>query len=324
MKIRAAFWAAALAAGLPGQSGAAAPSVPSASQHATTAEIPFDPPLDSKVRYRWEKTEQRDGKTEMSWSVDDFQFEQIDSGYRLIVTPVNSGSNETDPRKLAMMQRLDELTRRPFVLRLNDSGEIEELEDADFYWSTIYTVLREEIGKGAEGKDDLGLREVLENVLAMFQRMPADARQALLTESIQPVVEFADTHTEIGNPLISAVATPSPYGATINRDVTISLQKVTNGRAFLTIISSIPRAELDKLMQAFLKQLTALPVDKRKEAERVTASFEGFRHDTRSDYEVSVDDGLLERFLSTETIEVSGEGKQSRKVTTRSLARVAN
>jgi len=317
--------AVAVAMALPAQSGAAAPSVPAASsEQAASAEIPFDPPLDSKVRYRWEKTEQRDGKTDMSWSVDDFQFDQIESGYRLTVTPVSSGSNESDPRKLAMMKRLDDLTRQPFVLRLNEGGEIENLENADLYWSRIYDVLQEEIGKDAEIKKDPAFRELMENVLGMFRNMPAEAKQALLVESIQPAVEFANTHTEVGKPLTSSVPTPSLYGEVINREVAIRLRKVAAGTAFLTISSTIPRAELDKLMRAFLKQLTALPADKRQEAQKAMASFEGFRHDTNSDYEVSVDDGLLERFQSTETIEVSDKDKQSRKVTTRSLARIDN
>jgi hypothetical protein len=329
MKIGSTYLAVAMVVSLLGQPAAAAPSAAAVTspQQAVSADIPFDPPLDSEVRYRWEKTEQRNGATEMSWSVDDYRFEQSDSGFRLTVTPVSSGSNETDPTKLAMVKRLDELTRRPFVLRLNESGEIEELEDADFYWATIFRVLKEEIAKQSSNKQsskekDAGLQQVMQNVFDMFQRMPAEARQALLTEEVQPIVEFSDTHTEVGKPLATAIETPSPYGGTINREVVISLNKVRAAKAYLTISSTIPRAELDKLMQTFLKQLTALPANKRKEAETVMASLEGFRHDTISDYEVSTEDGLLERFHSTQTIEVSDKGQEGRKITTRSMSRI--
>lgn len=323
MRFRSAMLAAALAVGLLNGLAIAAPTVPNPSSQAqTSADIPFDPPLESKLRYRWEKTEQRDGKSEMAWSVDDFQFEQVDDGYRLTVTPVSSGSNETDPAKLAIMKRLEELTRRPFVLRLNADGQIEQLEDADFYWSTINQVFRDEIARLTKAEKDPAFREVMENVRGMFERMPAETRLTLLTESIHPALEFANTHTEVGKPIKSTVESPSAYGGTINREVTISLNRVADATAYLTIGSTVPRAELDKLMQLFLKQLTALPADKRSEAEQAMASFDKFRHDTLSDYQVSVEDGLLERFNSRETVEVAVGKETSTKITTRSLTRI--
>ena len=180
-------------------------------------------------------------------------------------------------------------------------------------------MLREEVAKtaGDESKDEF--RQVMEDVLGMFERMPHEARQALMTEEFQPVVEFANTETEVGKPIKASIATASPWGGTINRDVTISLAKVESSKAYLTLTSSIPRAELDKLMKSFVSQMTALPPDKRKEAEAALVGFQGFRHDTLSDYQVSVDDGLLDRFQSTETIEVSDKDKKVRKITTRSM-----
>ena len=274
------------------------------------------------MRYRWEKSVQSDGKTDMSWAVYDYLFEETDSGYRLTVTPVSSGSNETDPTKLALMKRIEELTSKPFVLRLNESGEIEEVVEADKYWSTTFAVLKEEIAKQATTKKDPMIGQLMQNVLGMFEKMPPESRQAIMTEEVQPAVEFADTHTEVGKPLATSVETSSPYGGAISRDVTISLAKVADAKAYLTISSTIPKAELVKLTQSFLKQLTTLPADKRKEAEQGMASLEGFRHDTLSDYQVSVEDGLLEQFHSTETVEVADKDKQRRKVTTRSMTRI--
>lgn len=323
MRVRWALFALYLAVGFIPQSVVAAPAVPDQSpQAAQSADIPFDPPLDAKVRYRWEQSVERDGKTDMLWSVFDYEFEPIETGYRLTVTPVNSGSNETNPTMIAIMKRIEELTRRPFVLKLNPSGEIEEVVEADKYWSTIFKVMKEEIAKEAATKKDPLFGQVTANMLGMLEKMPADARKALMTEEVQPVVEFADTHTEVGSPIASSIDTPSPFGGVLKRDVTISLAKVADSKAYLTIRSSIPRAELDKLMQAFIKQLTVLPDTKRSEAEKGLTSLKDFRHDTLSDYQVSVEDGLLERFHSTETVIVSDGDKQKVRVTTRTMTQM--
>jgi hypothetical protein len=322
MKYRFALVAAAFAAALSGPS-VAAPAVPAGSHKAAVvAEIPFDPPLGDKVRYRWEKSVLKDGKTDLNWSVDDYLFEQFENGFRLTVTPVSSGSNESDPLKLALMKRLEELTRRPFVLRISEIGEIESLEDADFYWETIFQAIKEEIAKDSAKKQDAAMHAVMENVLGIFQRMPPEARQALLTESIQPAIEFANTRTEVGKPVISSVETPSPFGGILKRDVTISLAKVADGRAFLALDSVVPRAELDRLVQAFLKQLTSMPAERRSEGENAIASLKRFQHETKSEYEVSLDDGLLLDFQSSEVVEVNDKNSETRKVTTRRLTRI--
>jgi hypothetical protein len=320
MKFPTAFFAVAMYLSGP---SLAAPAVPAPiAQAKASAEIPFDPPADAKVRYRWEKSVLDDGKTSLSWSIDDYQFEQTDDGYRLTVTPVSAGSNETDPRKLAIMNRLDELTKRPFVLLLNNLGEIERLEDADYYWNTIFQVLKEELAKAVAAKKDAAFPGVLESVLSMFQKMPAEARQGLLTESVQPVVEFANTSTEVGKPLTASIETASPFGGKLNRDIAINLKRVDDDHAFLTLTSQVPRAELEKLMQSFLTQLTSLPADKRKEGEKAMAAFKDFKHDTQSDYEVSMVDGLLVDFSSTEVVQVNDEQSEKRKVTIRRLTRI--
>ena len=124
------FWLAAAMVAMPILPVTAAPTVPAAQQEAVTALIPFDPPLDATLRYRWEKSIQKDGKTDLNWIVYDCRFEKSGDGYRLTVNPVSSGSNETDPAKIAMMKRIEELTRRPFILRLDGEGVIKEVEDA--------------------------------------------------------------------------------------------------------------------------------------------------------------------------------------------------
>ena len=301
----------------------AAPAVPvAAPQPSTTVQILFDPPLDTVIRYRSEKTVQKDGKTDMSWSVSDYRFEETEQGYRLTVTPVSFGSNETDPARLAIMKRIDELTRRPFVLRLDADGAIEKLEDADFYWSTIFKVLKEELAKGDSKAPNENAKKMIRQVLSVFENMPKESRLALLTEDVQPLVEFANTEFDTNEPISASVETASPFGGILNREVTISVRKVEGPIASLSIRTSIPRAELLKLVESMLSKFEAFPPERRAEAEAGIAGLEGFRSDTAADYDVSVEDGMLERFRSTETIEVSDKAEKRLKVTTQSMDRI--
>lgn len=320
MKLLRTCIGAAYALAMVMQPAIAAPTVPAETpQQLQTVQIPFDPPLDAALRYRWEKTVQKDGETDMAWSVSDFLFEEAENGYRLTVTPVSSGSNETDPAKLAFLKRLEDLTRRPFVLRLDENGSIEELEDADFYWSTIFRVMREELGKN-DGKplDEKG-KQLLEDVIRTFEGIPAENRLALLTEEVQPMLEFGNVEIDSGEPIAATVETPSPFGGVLNRDLTISLKGVERGIASLSLRSSISREELAKLMQGMLAKFETLPEEKRAEAMEAVAAFKNFRHETAADYDVSVEDGVLTRFRSVETVEVSDKSGSTRKVTTQTL-----
>lgn len=286
------------------------------------ANIPFDPPLDAALRYRWEKTVRKNDETRMSWAVSEFRFEPRDRGYRLTITPVSSGSNERDPDRLAMEKRLEKLLNFPFVLHLDESGSIEQLEEGERYWSTIVQAMRDEFDR-IGGKSELpSYRETLKAVMGLYEKMPGQARLALLTESIQPALEFGGTETQIGKPIVTTIEGASPFGGKLKRNVAISLTKVVDRKAFLSIQSTLPRSELDALSAGMMASLVKLPAEKQAEMKRGMASLESFRHETGSDYQVSVDDGMLDKFLSTETIEVSDKGKKQVRITTRSLDRV--
>lgn len=298
----------------------ATPAAPAShSQQAQIASVPFIPPLDAPLRYRWEKTVEKDGKTTMQWSISDFQFAENDTGYRLTITPVSSGSNETDPDRLALEKKLEGLLNLPFVLRLDDSGTIEQLENGEKYWSTIMTVLREELVRMSSEAGSDAARQAVTAVMEMFEKMPADARLALLTEGVQPVVEFGNTETEVGKPLRTTVEGTSPLGGTIKRDVAISLVKIIDQTAYLSVRSTIPRAELDKVTAAVVERFAQLPIDKRSELKAGLSALANFRHDTTSDYQLSLEDGMLNKFLSTEIVEVDDKAAKRRRVTTRSI-----
>ena len=96
-----------------------------------TAVIPFDPPLGEALRYRSERSLEKNGKTTLNWAVNDYTFEETEEGYRLTVTPVSGGSNETDPEAIAFVKLLSDLTRIPYVVQISPEVEIVGLDRGD-------------------------------------------------------------------------------------------------------------------------------------------------------------------------------------------------
>lgn len=300
---------------------APASTTPQAQVAGETVFIPFDPPLGEKVRYRWEQTEQEDGKLEMSWSVDDYRFEETKDGYRVTVTPVSSGSNENDPRIREFMKKLEELTSLPFVLRLNDDVEIVELERADEYWSKIMQALHDGLSKMEPKRP--GHDKMVEAVVGMFANMPADARLAKLTEPAQPLFEFAATETSIGQPILGSVESISPFGP-LKQEMAVTLTRVRDGIAHLTLRSTVPTAELKKLTAAMFDRLNngALKPEEVAKMKAELAAAKDFNSETVADYKVGVEDGMLESFHSTQTVTMSEGGKLERTIKTVSVKRL--
>lgn len=302
---------------------ATASAVPQAKPSNQEVLIPFDPPLGEPLSYRWEKTDTKDGKTVMGWSLDRFRFEEAGEGYKLTVEPVSSGSNESDPAKLQMMKRLEELTRMPFVLRLNEDAEIVELERGDEYWASILTALREALAQRKNKPSPIEDRAIA-GVIDLFEKMPAEVRLSKLTESVQPLVEFAYTETSLGAPVRAQIDSASPFGGTLKQDVVISLTKVDRGMAHLTVRMNVPREELLKVTSTMVARLQdgVLDKDQAKKLGAALAALKEFRSETVADYRISVEDGVLESFSSTRTISATEGDKKNERVTTMSLTRV--
>lgn len=283
--------------------------------------IPFDPPLGESLRYRWEQADKKDGETTLSWSIDSYRFDESEGGYRLTVEPVSSGSNEKDPAMLELAKKLDELTKLPFVLRLNDDAKIVELERGDEYWDKIIAALTDVLATMELKRP--GQDKMIEAIIGLYKSMPAETRLAKLTEPIQPLVEFAWTEPTIGEPILTTTETNSPLGL-VKQNVAITLTKVSDGFAHVTIRSSISAAELKKLTSAMFDRLNngALSAEEISKVKSQLAALENFGAETVSDYKISTEDGMLESFLSTQTISVTVDEKRDQRVKTLSVTRV--
>lgn len=298
-----------------------------AETEASIAYMPFDPPLETPLRYRWEKIVSKDGKTEVEWDISSYTFRRTEDGFSLTVMSLESGSNETDPTWLAVEERLKPLLSQPFILQLSVDGRIIGLDDADRYWNTIFRALEE--GFVEFGNDGKPLkpeeRKILVRVLSVFRDMSPEARLSLLTESIQPVLEFAET--EVGDqPLIATIESASPFGGMLEHEIRITLDRMEQDLALLSVHSSISPEGLRNLTNLVVGRLAALannPLEatERKEVEAATAAMK-IQHETGARYRVSTVSGLAHHYEATETMSVEAPGTATRKVTVRSLKRL--
>ena len=300
---------------------AAAPAVaaPKTEGAGETIVIPFDPPLDGSVKYRWQRTEERDGRTKMTWFVNEVVFEETEAGHQAEVRTVSFGSNETDPDSLRVQAKLEQLINFPFVLQLDANAEVVKLEDEDKYWAKIFQALRASLSDGAK-PDEV---KAIEATISLFQDMPPEARLAKMTEAFQPIVQFANTELTVGEPLVSEVQTASPFGGTIKQDVVITLQKVLKDVAYLTIRSTVSREEFLKVLSAFADKAVKLnPKVDPKEFNNIMGAADQLKFETVSDYQVTAADGLLQSYQETRTVVIASGDKTGRQVRTTSLTRV--
>jgi hypothetical protein len=291
----------------------AVPKEPVSASAELVAEVPFDPPLGEKLRYRSETTRTRDGKSRMSWSVADYQFDKANDGYRLTVFPTDRGSSEQDPIAAELEKRLGDLATRPYVIILAEDGEIKGIENEETYWSAMFdaadAIFAEEAPGGTPIRPEV--RQAMLAVMKAFREMPRDARLGLMTKGVRPLVEFGNIAMTSSEPLTVQLDIVSPFGGTFTRDVRITLDQIEDDVATFTIVATIPEAELKAIVKSvFGKFGDALPAGTAEEAAAEVNKLEGFAHEERETYEVSLTDGMLIRHRATKQTEAVEAGQR--------------
>lgn len=287
-----------------------------------TAVISFDPPLGEPLRYRWEQSDQRDGKTSLSWSVDDYTFEEEPDGYRLTVVPVSSGSNDTDPETIAFMKLIADLTRSPFVVHISSETEIIGVEREDEYWARILAATKDALSGKVKRPEQA---RALEGMISSFENMPKQTKRAQLTRSVQPLLDLALTETTIGEPIATEIESESPFGkGSIKRQVTISLVRVDSDFAHLTVRTTTPGPEIERITTQLLERM-GVGLNDPNDAEKRDAAMAAIRQmkfEAIANYKIGLGNGMLESYQSTEDFSVTVEGKTTTRVRTRSLTQV--
>lgn len=104
--------------------------------------IPFAPPIGEKLRYRWEKSDNKDGKARLSWEVYDASFAKAGKSYRLTITPVDDGTDgQKSAAQISFEKKLNELTKRPFVVELAEDATISGVVDEARFWGDIESAM---------------------------------------------------------------------------------------------------------------------------------------------------------------------------------------
>lgn len=299
------------------------PSSRSKGVTAETATIVFDPPLDTPIRYRSEKIEAKGTITRSNWDISRYDFAKTGDGYRMTVTVEDSGSNETDPMMLRIERKLAELIQQPYVVTLTEGGAITGIENLSVYWTKIFDAFDEEL-RSPDNSLPAEARTAFASFLGGFRSMPETTRLALMTEGLAPIVEFADTETTVGKPVHATVETDSPLGTKFQRDVYVNLDRIDGDDAVIRMHATIPPDEAKALSLAYVEKMvatlkpgTVIPKDAFAKLTIV--------HETQAEYQVSLIDGLLDSYSSTETIGVTtGEDTDARqgRITSRKIARI--
>ena len=300
---------------------AAVPAARPAEQTAT-ASLPFDPPLDRPLRYRHQKVVDKNGKKEMSWSLEDYRFAKAADGYVVTVTPVSYGFDESDPLKAAVYKKLAELISRPYVIKVDAEAVITEFVDAEAYLTAVRTAFDAALVESPPGGKPLEpeVRKFISDFMQSFFTMTPQARLAMLTQSAQPIFEFAATEWSAAEPFEAELEAASPFGD-IKRQVRVSLTQVRPDAASLSFHSTVPTAEIERIAKAAIRQFASgLPTKPTEQL--IPDAARGLRMEGHGTYDVSLSDGLVVKYRSTETVQ--GDPRGDRNVTTVSLERVGS
>lgn len=319
MRVLFRFLVLIAALAVPHFSAPAAPTTADIAPVTGPLSIPFDPPIGQKLRYRAQKSDEKDGRARLSWEIYDASFQKVGDGYQLTITPVDSGTDgEKSAAQIAFENRIKELTKRPFVVKVTEDGTISGVVDEAKLWADIEKAVAAAV---AESKDETE-RKALQFVSNMFKDMPPEARTGLLIKDLQPLVEFAAADLEEAADILPfEFETASAFNTKTTMEGTISVLGADEEVAVFSIVSRISPDSLKKMTS---EMFSKLPVDpaKRKEAEASIAALKHMRHENRSEYMVSRTDGMLLKFTANEEISVEAEGKNDHRITTKTLTRV--
>ncbi|MES2903678.1 MAG: hypothetical protein V4696_05780 [Pseudomonadota bacterium] len=281
--------------------------------------IPFTPPVGEKIRYRWQKTDSKDGKSRLSWEIYDASFEKAGKGYRLTITPIDGGTDgKKSAAQIAFEKKLKELTKRPFIVEVSEDASISSVVDEARFWGDIERAMTTTVA----GTPDQNERKAIQFVRAFFTDMSAEARTSLLIKDLQPLMEFAATDLEEAADILPfEFETTSAFNTKITMEGTVSVLGFDDDVAVFSLVS---RLSPESLRKATAELLSKLPVDweKMTEAQAAIDAVKHMRHENRNEYVVSRKDGMLLKFTSTEEVSVEAEGKTDHRITTKTLTRI--
>ena len=192
---------------------------PSSHVQARKISVPFKPPIAGPVRYRSEIVEVKGEERSTLWNVSALMFARTGDGYRLTVTPEQTGFEHPDPLKRAVMTRASDLMSKPYVVKLSETGEIIGLENEVAFWNEIFVELERAI---VAELPETGAGDTTSNPMkAAFDTMrnaSSEARLAMLTEEIVPILEAGGLELAENEAIEGKAEAAFVFGGTIEQD----------------------------------------------------------------------------------------------------------
>jgi hypothetical protein len=275
-----------------------APAPATAQQAAQRAQIPFSPPVGQKLSYRLARVDKEAGGEKRSEGQVDVSFRRARDGYAMeVVYVLGSGA-----AGFAGDPALSLLTK-PLSFRVNDGGEIVGIDNETAYWAS-FELLMAKMEQGS--KDAAAVRSAVD----MLRGLPAQSRLALLSRGVAPLLALSASELGVGETLEAEEEGQTPMGP-VPQQVRLTLDRVSEGRAHVTSVSTIPAAQLEAAMRRFVAETKAAPFEEK---------LVSIEH--RESYEVDLATGLAERYVSTKTVETESAGKRAAGVRTETIERI--
>lgn len=297
----AACWLAAAPPLTAQQAPAAVPEVAAA-----TIAIPFNPPLDEPLLYRFTVDETRNGqpiRTSLDLRV---TFSRDATGPVITVAYLLPAGMSASHPAIAVLTR-------PVSLRLGDRAEIIGMVDEDGYWAALEGIMGG-LARQAGGDDPEAAR-MMAGLLAQMRALPLESRLALITRNFSALIEFSGAEMRQGEVVEETLEGESVFGPVV-QEVSTSLTEVSASEARIQATYRLAPGQLEGIMRNLQERFGRAPPAGQAEAlNEVNVT-------RRDSFRVSLRTGLTEHHESVITFEGEIDGEQGRARKTQRLFRI--
>ena len=276
--------------------------------------LPFAPPLGRPIRYRTRKEVVKPSRTTAVWTISELTFSRREGGFRAHVRWIDQGVEGADAATQSAFRRFMLEFQRPYVLLLDEDGAITGLENEDAYWADMIRISQIVLRQGVNPSTSAE-HEFVRSMMASFRDAPREARLALLTETVAPVVEFGAAELILGERVSTDVDSTSLFGVQVRQQIEVEPQRIEDGHVFVAVQVSIPHEEMIRAVEDFMTRIPVTGQGQNNEAERARGLAElragNFRRETEAEYEVALDSGLTRRHRSVERVTMGSSGNST-------------
>ncbi|MEP9361017.1 hypothetical protein [Sphingomonas sp. KR3-1] len=238
-----------------------APALPVAAQTSiapapATIEVPFNPPLDTPLRYQVSTSRAaRPGQPALAlrW-VEELRFTRVEGGF-LAYWRMDWASLPPEMRSPAVAPMVKPLTGEPIALELDATGTVLRVHD--------WPAARAKILAAVEGTRPLVpaavAAQVMPKVREMYEALTAETAVPMILKNLGPVFEFGGVSMAPGEVRSGQVEQPvSIGGGTVTANMSLTLSALEAGRT-ATFVSrrEIDKESMQRLMERVIAQFGA-------------------------------------------------------------------